>query len=287
MISFSSLQSLVQHHLDAKNFSISETRNLAVVNRVYRFLVQKRRWAEFTITNTSLTTVLGTETYDWPVSSGFYEEPRVDILDVNDSNRPYQLHAAVDEVEWSDLWLNGNAFPLAYRRFAVNGVLKIALRPIPDTTGYTISIRGRVEPRAFVATPSSTVSADSASGQAVVNVAATTMFAVGDHVILNEGGAREETGTILSIVAGTSITLTANLAFSHTAAQGDKVERMTDFMQRQSDEALAIYIAAEMKAKRGFPARAQELVALADAMLPPVDLNPRPMSSTIEPYGIC
>ena len=70
---------------------------------------------------------------------------------------------------------------------------------------------------------SSTVDSDSSSGQKVLNVAATTGFAVGDNIIINDGGAREEQGIVASIQAGVSLTLEDDLTYTHTAAQADVV----------------------------------------------------------------
>lgn len=66
-----------------------------------------------------------------------------------------------------------------------------------------------------------TVDQDSASGQAVLYVAATTAFIVGMDVEIGVGTARYEVGTIASIDAGNSITLAANLTYSHTASDAD------------------------------------------------------------------
>jgi hypothetical protein len=68
-----------------------------------------------------------------------------------------------------------------------------------------------------------TVDANSASGQKVLNVTATTMFTAGDVVVINYQGDREESKTIDTIQAGVSITMTANLDYAHTAAQEDVV----------------------------------------------------------------
>ena len=76
-----------------------------------------------------------------------------------------------------------------------------------------------------------TVDTDSNSAQTVLSVAATTMFMVNDRVRINSGGARDESGYIASISAGVSITLQANLTYTHTAVQADVVEvanRWTD-----------------------------------------------------------
>lgn len=69
----------------------------------------------------------------------------------------------------------------------------------------------------------SLVDADSAAAQAVLNVAATDGFIVGDTVSINLDGLRAESKIILSIQTGISLTLTTNLAYTHTAVQADAV----------------------------------------------------------------
>jgi hypothetical protein len=75
-----------------------------------------------------------------------------------------------------------------------------------------------------VYTTGSTVDADSASAQKVLNVAATGAFTAGDRVVVNRGGVREEQAVIDSVQAGVSITLLTNLAYTHTQVQADVVE---------------------------------------------------------------
>ena len=72
------------------------------------------------------------------------------------------------------------------------------------------------------------VNVDSASGQKVLKVDFTGQFTVGEKVLINIGGAREEYATIASIQAGVSLTMVANLSFTHTAAQNDKVYRIAE-----------------------------------------------------------
>lgn len=69
-----------------------------------------------------------------------------------------------------------------------------------------------------------TVDQNSASGQALLYVSSTTGFSVDDTVIVNRRGDREEELTILSIQDDVSLTMTANLASTHTAGQADRVE---------------------------------------------------------------
>jgi len=76
----------------------------------------------------------------------------------------------------------------------------------------------------IAAQASTTVDADSAVGQKVLNVLATTNFAVGETVIINRGGARQEIKVIDSIQDGVSLTLTENLTYTHTGVDADVVE---------------------------------------------------------------
>ncbi|MCK5082833.1 MAG: hypothetical protein KAR31_07985, partial [Candidatus Omnitrophica bacterium] len=68
-----------------------------------------------------------------------------------------------------------------------------------------------------------TVDADSAAAQAVLNVAVTTGFSVGDNVVIDPAGTGggKEVRTIASIQAGASLTMTENLTYTH--ASPDKV----------------------------------------------------------------
>ena len=80
-----------------------------------------------------------------------------------------------------------------------------------------------------VYTEGSTCDESNAAGQAVVKVAATTNFsatdnALGHRVVIGRGTAREEQGTVLSIQAGTSITLDANLTKNHTVDAATTVD---------------------------------------------------------------
>ena len=85
----------------------------------------------------------------------------------------------------------------------------------------------------------STVDAASAAGQKVLNVTATTAFTAGDKIIINRDGDREEVGDIASIQAGVSVTLVANLTYTHTLAQADVVEiigKITAYIKRDTEK---------------------------------------------------
>ena len=75
------------------------------------------------------------------------------------------------------------------------------------------------------------VDADSAAAQKVLNVDSTTSFEVGDTVTIDRSasGGGYEFGKVASISAGVSLTLVDNLANTHTAVQGDVVEKTNSF----------------------------------------------------------
>jgi hypothetical protein len=67
-----------------------------------------------------------------------------------------------------------------------------------------------------------TVNADSAEGQKVLNVASTAGFSVDEFVTINDGGVREEKRKIYTIQEE-SLTFTVDLTYTHTQAEGDEV----------------------------------------------------------------
>jgi hypothetical protein len=76
---------------------------------------------------------------------------------------------------------------------------------------------------------STTVDADSAAGQKVLNVAATTDFTVGDYIYISKAGLeyKAEIGKVASIQAGVSLTLEENLEWAHTGADAETVKEVT------------------------------------------------------------
>jgi len=217
--------------------------------------------------------VVGTEQYTWPSNPPIMEPFYIEGLDTNSNNEPYAILQAPDMAAWSAYDQNANDVPVYYRLIDVAGTVMLALRPNPIRTDG-IRITSLIPAVKFPTTKTSTVDQDSAAAAKVLYVASTTPFAIGSHVIVGEGTAREEKGVVLTITAGASLNMTANLAYTHTAAQADVVELTTPFMHENSDQALAMLIAAHFKLKRGDPGRASELAGMASKLLPPNDPAP-------------
>ncbi|MFA5380262.1 MAG: hypothetical protein WC455_31155, partial [Dehalococcoidia bacterium] len=109
----------------------------------------------------------------------------------------------------------------------IQGTLTSLLTGTMDSgvQGANATVGSVTDAGAFAATVTTTVDATSAAAQKVLNVAATTGFAVGDVVLVNSGGARQELITVASIQAGVSLTAVYNLQYEHTAAQADAVDQ--------------------------------------------------------------
>ena len=73
-----------------------------------------------------------------------------------------------------------------------------------------------------------TVNADSASGQSVLNVASVTNFAAGDVICIYDSGFTRLEFQRVSKVSGSTLVLDDNLGYTHTAAQADNVTRIAD-----------------------------------------------------------
>jgi len=104
------------------------------------------------------------------------------------------------------------------------------------------------------------VDADSASGQAVLRVTATTNFNVGDLIVIDDAGTGggKETATILTIQDGVSLTLTTNLTYAHTQVQADEVKHAPDEgaalpTSNTLEETVKVYLEGDPEVERTRP----------------------------------
>jgi len=176
-----------------------------------------RRWPERTREDTSLTMVVGDEdTYVWSLTTTFKEPFWIEGVDSN--SEPYPIYPAPDMATWSAYDQVGNGTPIYWRLIDRGGELRLALRPKPSQTD-TIRVTSLIGVRKWPSTASSTVDQNVAASEATLYVADTTPFLAGDHVIVNEGGAREEKGSVSSISAGDHLLMNAGVTYAHTSAR--------------------------------------------------------------------
>lgn len=76
--------------------------------------------------------------------------------------------------------------------------------------------------------PFAVVNSDSASGQPVLKLSVTTNFESGQSILVGKGTVREEIKIIDTVQAGTSITFTENLDYTHTSVQNDEAHIAPD-----------------------------------------------------------
>jgi hypothetical protein len=108
-----------------------------------------------------------------------------------------------------------------------NGVVVRCNRTLSnDGIGHPAGIG--LGPGFAAAAVSTTVNADSAAGQNLLNVASTSGFAVEDYILIGGGTAREEWGRVAQVVSATQLRLDRPLQFTHTAAQADTVRNKAD-----------------------------------------------------------
>jgi hypothetical protein len=139
------------------------------------------------------------------------------------------------KVPWTDIsWVNAKV--ACKNRGASNtstaSAGAAAANELTDTINLPAYAVGR-QIKITHAAVATTVDADSAAAQPVLNVTSTTGFTVGDTVRIGRGTARDETKIISTIQAGVSLTMTVNLANAHTAVQADLVEtNFTTYIRR-------------------------------------------------------
>ena len=156
-----SVQELARFHVKAGNLNIVSGQGLLVANQVLDAICSPdgevvgqrvgRRWRELNAQDTSLATVAGQEEYTWPLKLILAEDPFIELLDLSSANDdPWPISPCGSEERWSLLDSAGNGWPTDYRFNVTSAVLKLALRPNPDTTGDTIRITGQKLPDPFV-----------------------------------------------------------------------------------------------------------------------------------------
>ena len=88
--------------------------------------------------------------------------------------------------------------------------------PVGSQTTVTSGINALITFGTGVSSTAST-NGTSTSGQKVLTVTSTAGFVQGQTIVINPGGATQETGIVASIIAGVSLQMYANLAYTHGA----------------------------------------------------------------------
>ncbi len=244
------------------------------------------RWAEcinraieeFLETNPVLgraisTIVLASGTTVYPIPSDLHGVGIAAVRYEDSGSDPAYDNRQIDFITYAEYlnlplsWRNGDVtVPRPMLVTADPGWANLIFIPFPDSSRNVI-VDYRQEPTkvtaAAIATPKTTVSVDSNSGQTVLSIAAVTGVKAGDLIIIGEGTAREEQKLVASVGAS-SVTLTANLTYSHTAVQADTVQVMIGEIPKRFQNVIAMHVAAALiqaiKPEEAAPLRAEHLI---------------------------
>ena len=148
------IQTLARDYARFDGYTITSGTNLVRANQIYRKLQTLHLWPELYVTDTSLTTEIGIEAYNWLLTTTFIREPTVRIQTQNGKFLVVR-NVPTDQL-WMELSRRVNGTPLHYRRSAAVSVLKISFRPIPDFVG-TVEITGYASPGNLNGAQSTTV----------------------------------------------------------------------------------------------------------------------------------
>ena len=141
----------VQFYLNDSQFSApTGSQNLAIVNEAYQDFAGLLDFRELSKNDTSLLMVAGQETYTWPTTYVWKDEPYITIKRINQQNYPYRQWPCPDNDTWAAARRTGNSFPYYYRRYAVGSVDTIAFRPVTQFANDIVEIWGQIQVTEFI-----------------------------------------------------------------------------------------------------------------------------------------
>lgn len=131
-----------------------KNRGLDISNEVYLRLTSIYDWPEFNRVDTSISTVTGTQSYNWPNSPKFMNILNIEIQ--NEFGDYENIPGVMSELDWSNFNRMDNSFPRVYRFESSGEQKKISFAPTPSSDS-TVRIRGIIEPTEFINGDSETI----------------------------------------------------------------------------------------------------------------------------------
>lgn len=138
----------VQFFADESNLAISSGVNLPIVNSFYKEFCGLRLFPELEITDDSIVTVAGQESYVWPINVQFRGEPALILQRTLGNPRNFvQVWPETNNVHWGYLKNVVQSFPSHYKKESQDGKnYSLLLRPIPNISGLSLLLIGQALP---------------------------------------------------------------------------------------------------------------------------------------------
>jgi hypothetical protein len=152
MRTLTDIQTQVRVYINDSQFILTDNtsdknKGLNISNEVYLRLSTIYSWPEFVRTDTSITTLSGTSSYDWPTTPKFSNILNIELKNEFDE---FEIVPKVEnELDWNYFSRSMLNFPSVYRFESVGSQKKITFAPTP-LLAKSVKIRGVVEPDKFV-----------------------------------------------------------------------------------------------------------------------------------------
>jgi len=131
-----------------------KNRGLDITNETYLRLISIYEWPEFNRVDTSISTIGGTTSYNWPSSPRFMNILNIELL--NEDSEYEIIPQVINELDWSNFSRMSNSFPRVYRFESTGEQKKISLAPTPSVS-KSLRIRGVIEPSGLINGDSETI----------------------------------------------------------------------------------------------------------------------------------
>lgn len=157
-MTLSQIEADVQFLADERTLSLTGT-YLAVFNGYYKEFCAARLFPELNVTDSSITTIQGQESYVWPQNYKFLTEPALILQRTLGNPRNFvKVWPVQDEIYWGFLKNVVQSFPSHYKkeRQSANSY-NLLLRPLPNVAGLQLLVVGQIEPTELVQAADATV----------------------------------------------------------------------------------------------------------------------------------
>jgi len=144
---FTTIQTKVRELAREGDLNLATAELLALTNWTYRTMSAMTKWPELRrVIDFTQTTTIGTQGYDFPISSVFQDITGVQIQDPHDKSKYKLIPFTKSELEWNLASNEDDGWPRMALMQNDGTNQETAFAPAPETAGLTIQAIGYIEP---------------------------------------------------------------------------------------------------------------------------------------------